>query len=104
MSGPESPKASTASLRPLALTVPGHPHRAVAWLPAMVVTGAGVGMSLPIQSGASTQSLPPAQFAVGSAINQSFRQLGAVLGVSLFAAVVGTPSPATAFDVFHHIW
>ncbi|MFF3467800.1 hypothetical protein ACWCQN_45615 [Streptomyces sp. NPDC001984] len=57
-----------------------------------------------VQSGASTQSLPPAQFAVGSAINQSFRQLGAVLGVSLFAAVVGTPSPATAFDVFHHIW
>lgn len=96
--------AFAAGQSALALTVSGHPHWAVIWLPAMVLTGTGIGLTLPVQSGAATKSLPPAQFGVGSAINQSFRQLGAVLGVSLFAAVVGTPSPATAVDVFDHAW
>ncbi|GAA3438251.1 MFS transporter [Kutzneria kofuensis] len=88
----------------LALTISSEPHWAVLWLPAMVVTGTGIGMSLPVQSGASAKSLPPARFAVGSAINQSFRQLGAVLGVSIFAAVAGTPGAGATPDAFHHVW
>ena len=48
-----------------------------------------IGLTLPVQSGAAVSSLQPARFGVGSAINASFRQLGAVLGVSLFVALVG---------------
>ncbi|MGW1811407.1 MFS transporter [Streptomyces sp. NPDC002078] len=89
----------------LALAVSTHSHWAALWLPDMVVTGISLGFNLPTLSVASTKPLPPAQFAVGSAINQSFRQLGAVLGVSLFAAIVGTPgSVSTALHAFHNAY
>jgi EmrB/QacA subfamily drug resistance transporter len=88
----------------LALTIGSHPHWAAIWLPTAVVYGIGIGMTLPVQSGASAKSLPPTQFAVGSAINASFRQLGAVLGVSIFVAVLGTPGPSHAVEAFHRTW
>ncbi|MFD8006243.1 MFS transporter [Streptomyces mirabilis] len=88
----------------LALAVSTHAHVATLWLPAMVVTGISLGINLPTLSVASTKPLPPAQFAVGSAINQSFRQLGAVLGVSLFTAIVGVPGAGTALNAFHDVY
>ncbi|MFI1095865.1 MFS transporter [Streptomyces sp. NPDC020917] len=88
----------------LALRTGGHPHWAADFLPASLVIGLGIGLTLPVQSGAAVQALPPARFAVGSAINASFRQLGAVLGISVFVAVLGTPTPATAVDSFHRVW
>lgn len=88
----------------LAVAVSTHPHWAALWLPDMVVCGISLGIALPTLSVASTKPLPPAQFAVGSAINQSFRQLGAVLGVSLFAAIVGTPAARTAIHAFHNAY
>lgn len=56
-----------------------------------------------MQSGAAVASLPPARFGVGSAINASFRQLGAVLGVSLFVALVGDTRTATT-GAYHRAW
>jgi ABC-type tungstate transport system substrate-binding protein len=56
-----------------------------------------------VQSGAAVASLPAARFGLGSAINASFRQFGAVLGVSLFVALVGNTSTATT-AVYHRIW
>jgi EmrB/QacA subfamily drug resistance transporter len=88
----------------LAWRIGATPHWATRLLPASILTGIGIGLTLPVQSGAAVQSLPPGRFAVGSAINSSFRQLGAVLGVSLFVAVLGSPSPANALDAFHHVW
>jgi EmrB/QacA subfamily drug resistance transporter len=88
----------------LALAVSTHAHVAALWLPAMVITGVSLGINLPTLSVASTKPLPPAQFAVGSAINQSFRQLGAVLGVSLFAAIVGTSGASTALNAFRDVY
>ena len=88
----------------LALRTGGHPHWAADFLPASLVIGLGIGLTLPVQSGAAVQALPPARFAVGSAINASFRQLGAVLGISVFVAVLGTPTPATAVGSFHRVW
>ncbi|MEU1183916.1 hypothetical protein ABZ464_41130 [Streptomyces sp. NPDC005820] len=63
-----------------------------------------MGLTLPVQSEAAAQSLPPGRFALGSAINASLRQLGAVLGISLFVAVLGTPTAATAVASFHRVW
>lgn len=80
------------------------PHWLYQWLPLQAVLGAGIGFTLPVQSTAAVQELPPGRLAVGSAINAAFRQLGAVLGISLFVAVVGRPGPAAALDAFHRFW
>nr|MDT0666406.1 hypothetical protein [Micromonospora sp. DSM 115978] len=74
------------------------------WLPAAVLSGIGIGMTMPTLGSAAAASLPPASFAVGNAVNASFRQFGAVLGVSVFVAVLGTPTFATATDSFHRVW
>jgi len=57
------------------------------FLPATLLTGAGVGLSFAGFSSAAVAELPPARFATGSAISACFRQLGAVLGISVLIAV-----------------
>jgi ABC-type tungstate transport system substrate-binding protein len=47
--------------------------------------------------------MPAARFGLGSAINASFRQFGAVLGVSLFVALVGDTRTATV-AAYHRTW
>lgn len=59
------------------------------WLPRALVTGIGVGLVLPTLNGAAVATLPKERFAIGSAIHQAVRQLGAVLGVAL-AIVLST--------------
>jgi len=66
------------------------PHYLTEWLPAMVLTGVGVGLVLPSLASASAHSLPPQQFAVGSGVNQAIRQIGSVLGVSVVVVLAGT--------------
>lgn len=87
-----------------ALFVDGSPHWVAHWLPWTLLTGLGIGLTLPVQSGAAVAKLPPAQFALGSAINSSFRQLGAVLGISLFVALLGNSGLGSGVTNFHHIW
>jgi EmrB/QacA subfamily drug resistance transporter len=82
----------------------GHAQWLTHWLPASLLMGAGIGMTLPVQSSAAVQSLPSGRFALGSAINASFRQLGAVLGISLFVAVLGTPGPGAILGAYHDVW
>ena len=72
------------------------------WLPAMVMTGAGVGMVLPSLSGAAVARLTSERFGVGSAVNQAVRQMGAVLGVAVTVALVGHTNPQLAD--FRHLY
>jgi EmrB/QacA subfamily drug resistance transporter len=72
------------------------------WLPWGLVGGAGIGLGLPTLIGASAAGLPPTRFATGMALATTARQLGAVIGVALLVAVVGTPRDAQdALDAFH---
>ncbi len=87
-----------------ALDVGSSPHWLLHWLPWTLLIGLGIGCTLPVQSGAAMQSLPARSYAVGSAVNASFRQLGAVLGISVFVAVLGTPEPVALVDHYHRIW
>ena len=73
-----------------------HSAWATHWLPAALLMGVGIGMTLPVQSSAAVRELPPARFAVGSGISASFRQLGAVIGISVYVAMLGTPRTAAA--------
>jgi len=72
------------------LLVPGvEPSYLAHWLPGLLLSGTGVGMVLPSLSGAAVAHLPPAHYAVGSAVNQAVRQIGSVLGVAFTVVFVG---------------
>ena len=62
------------------------------WLPGALLVGVGVALSFPVLSAAAVAGLPQERFGTGGAINQTARQIGAVLGVALLIAIVGTPS------------
>jgi EmrB/QacA subfamily drug resistance transporter len=70
------------------------------YLPATLLTGTGVGTTFASFSGAAVAKLPPARFATGSAIAACFRQIGAVLGVSVLVAILGTATRANLLHTF----
>ncbi|WP_436792893.1 MFS transporter [Actinospongicola halichondriae] len=75
------------------------------WLPGSLLVGVGVALSFPVLSAAAVADVPPERFAVGGAMNQTARQLGAVVGVAVLIAVLGTPtSTAQALDRFRSAW
>ena len=71
-------------------------------LPGMILTGIGVGLTLPSVSAAAVSELPPQRFATGSAVLQMSRQLGIALGVAILIAIFGHPTPEQALSHFHH--
>lgn len=72
------------------LLVPGlTPDYLHHWLPGVLMSGLGVGLVLPSLSAAAVNKLPPDQYAVGSAVNQATRQIGAVLGVAITVLLLG---------------
>jgi EmrB/QacA subfamily drug resistance transporter len=79
-------------------------------LPGWVLTGVGIGLALPTMMAAATAALPPERAAVGSAMVNTGRQLGYVLGVAVLVAIVGTVGTARAghgvapHTVFQHGW
>ncbi|MER7755296.1 MFS transporter [Kitasatospora sp. NPDC097643] len=74
-------------------------------LPGMLLTGLGVGLTLPTLIGSAAAALPPTRFATGSAITTMVRQIGAVVGVALTVSLIGTPDgPQAALDGFRRGW
>jgi EmrB/QacA subfamily drug resistance transporter len=65
------------------------PHYLTEFLPGTLLTGAGVGFSFAGFSSAAVAELAPARYATGSAISQTCRQIGAVLGIAALIAVLG---------------
>lgn len=82
----------------------GTPDYVTEFLPGAVVGGMGVGLTFAALGSAAVAELPPARFATGSAVSACSRQIGAVLGISVLVAVLGTPGPAEAVDAFHEVW
>jgi NTE family protein len=76
-----------------------------AWLPGMLIIGVGIGLTFPVLSAAAVSSLQRERFAVGSAVNQTARQVGGALGVALLVVILGTPHGlADALAHFHNLW
>lgn len=87
------------------LMVDVEPNFVTHWLPGSLLIGLGVALSFPVLSAAAVAGLAPERFGVGGAMNQTARQVGAVLGVAILIAVVGTPaSPTEALDRFRTAW
>ncbi len=75
------------------------------WLPGTLLVGLGIGLTFPVLSAAAVSSLHQERFAVGSAVNQTARQVGGAFGVALLVVILGTPhGPADALNHFHDLW
>jgi EmrB/QacA subfamily drug resistance transporter len=85
--------------------MPIEPAYLARWLPASLLTGLGVALTFPVLSAAAVAGLPAERFAIGGAVNQTARQMGAVLGIALLISILGTPSSRdAALDAFRHAW
>ncbi len=74
------------------------------WLPGILIVGLGIGLAFPVLSAAAVSSLQPERFAVGSAVNQTARQVGGAFGVALLVVILGNPhSLADALNHFHDL-
>ena len=75
------------------------------FLPGMVLTGVGVGLTLPTLMATAPRSLPPQTFATGSAVVNMLRQVGLAVGVAVLIAILGSPhTPAQALSAFQAGW
>jgi EmrB/QacA subfamily drug resistance transporter len=84
-----------------ALAMALHPDYVEQMLGGMLLTGIGVGLTLPTLMATGASSLPPHAFATGSAVVNMLRQVGLATGVAVLIAVLGTPhSPAQTLTAY----
>jgi hypothetical protein len=89
----------------MALAAGLHPDYVRDVLGGMILSGAGVGLTLPTLMGTAAGSLPPSAFATGSAVVNMLRQVGLAIGVAVFIAVLGSPaSPAATLAAYQRSW
>jgi EmrB/QacA subfamily drug resistance transporter len=82
-----------------------HPAYLTHLLPAQLLGGAGVGLSIPTLLAAGSASLTPARFGTGSGILNMGRQVGTVLGVASLIAVLAHVSVTDPLAAFRHgLW
>lgn len=88
----------------LAATV--EPNYVSGVLGGMLLSGVGVGLTLPTMMATATSSLPQQSFATGSGVVNMIRQTGLALGVAVLVAVLGTSTGhgAATIDAFRHGW
>ncbi len=81
-----------------------HPDLLGVWLPSALLTGAGLGMTMPTLNTAGIAALAHRDVGVGSGVIATSRQLGGVLGVAISIALLGTPDPADVLPAFQRVW
>ncbi len=88
-----------------AVRVGATPEYVTRWLPATLVIGLGIGLTFPVLGASAVASLKLERYAVGSAVNQTARQIGGAIGIALLVVLLGTPHSALdALRSFHHLW
>jgi EmrB/QacA subfamily drug resistance transporter len=75
-----------------------------AWMPGQILSGIGVGATLPVLGSAALGAVPGGRFATASAVNSSARQIGGVLGIAILVVIIGTPSATTTVDSLRAGW
>jgi EmrB/QacA subfamily drug resistance transporter len=81
------------------------PNYLTHYLPVMVYTGIGVGLCISTISSSATAFLPQPKFAMGSALNNTARQIGAALGVAFVSSIlVSALANNDYLSGFHLAW
>lgn len=74
------------------------------WLPGQVISGIGVGATLPLLAASTLATQPNGKYATASAVISSARQIGGTIGVALLVVVLGTPTAATVVQDLRNGW
>lgn len=72
--------------------------------PAALLTGAGIGLTLPAFGSAAVAELPRHRFGTGIAISSLSRQIGGVVGIAVLVAILSSTTAADAVEPFHRGW
>lgn len=81
------------------------PHYWDLYFPVMIYIGIGVGLCISTITSSATAYLPQPKFAMGSALNNTSRQVGAALGVALVSSMLVAASKTDdPIRGFHHAW
>lgn len=96
----------SAGLAWWALAVTSTPNYFSGVLGGILLTGIGVGLTLPTMMATAAASLSSHSFATGSAVINMIRQTGLALGVAVLVAVLGTAAThhALRLEAFQHAW
>jgi EmrB/QacA subfamily drug resistance transporter len=87
-----------------ALAMGLRPDYAGEMLGGMLLTGIGVGLTLPTFMATGAAALPQHSFATGSAVINMLRQIGLAIGVAVVIAVLGSPhSPAATVTAYQRV-
>jgi len=88
-----------------AVAIRTEPNYVSGVLGGMILSGVGVGLTLPTLMATASASLPPHAFATGTAVINMLRQTGLAIGVAVLVAVLGTGGQGGAgLDAFRHGW
>jgi MFS family permease len=75
------------------------------FLPGVALTGIGTwGLAISMINAAAVSDMSTENFGVGTAVLQTVRQTGGILGVALFFGFVGTPTGSEIVDTYSHLW
>jgi EmrB/QacA subfamily drug resistance transporter len=88
-----------------ALAIGLQPSYVDGMLGGMLLTGVGVGLTLPTLMATAAASLPAPSFASGSGVVNMVRQVGMAIGVAILVAVLGAPDTSVGrLNAFRHGW
>ena len=81
-----------------------HPDFLGAWLPGQVLSGIGVGATLPVATAGGLAAVPAGRYATASAVNSAARQVGAVMGIAILTVFIAHPTAASLPGQLRHGW
>ena len=81
-----------------------HPDFLGAWLPGQVLSGIGVGATLPVATSGGLATVPAGRYATVAAVSTSARQIGGVLGIAALAVLLTGYTRLTFAGDLRHGW
>lgn len=81
-----------------------HPDFLGQWLPGQVLSGIGVGATLPVMQSGGLLTVPARRYATASSVATTARQVGGVIGIAVLTVLVAHPTAATIAGELRHGW